>query len=154
MSGLKPIKRNLNDRTPSCKKPGPLPLPIYLLQTNARETRPWIQRCRLGNYPFSQRNPWTEGSPANLQRAGNSDSKKWGTAAYNLYSFLYNRFKPPNAKNKFTIAIAQMKSKKSNRESFVAVAGNIEPAYNKDQKYGYLAGGATCLGRALGKNVP
>ena len=44
-----------------------------------------------------------------------------------------------------------MKSKKSNRESFVAVAGNIEPAYNKDQKYGYLAGGASAWAVLLAK---
>ena len=95
-------------------------LPTYVLETSADNPEEWKQRCDV-----------KKGTPFALPEAKNSDSdsKKWGAAAYLLLKFIYSSAhgkqqidQNDNKETRFTIAISKLIQGET---SVVAVAGNL-----------------------------
>ena len=119
-------------------------LPAFVLETSADNPEEWKQRCDV-----------KKGTPFALPEAKNSDSdsKKWGAAAYLLLKFIYSSAhgkqqidQNDNKETRFTIAISKLIQGET---SVVAVAGNLGFYPKNKGGFNEVAG----LGIGIGQNA-
>ena len=124
-----------------------LPAYDYVLETSDDNEKKWEQRCDV-----------KKGTPFALPEAKDtdSDSKKWGAAAYLLLKFIYSTAngkhsinQSNNKETRFTIVISKLRQ---GQTSVVAVAGNLG-FYPKNKGGGFNDIAGLEIGNGPGQNA-